>query len=108
MRAGRVTTSLRNAHAHSHWMSNRTIPPFNTTSSSGAHHGDELRDLDLELFALARQRLRRAGHPRRRRPGLAGTAVDVGNIGGDRRRALPRATTAKPRPAFAGAATTTQ
>jgi hypothetical protein len=47
------------------------------------HRREELIDLALEVVAVARERLRRGEHLRGGRTGLAGAAIDVGDLGGD-------------------------
>ncbi|CAN0479528.1 unnamed protein product, partial [Phaeothamnion confervicola] len=51
-----------------------------------AHRGQEFVDLDPELPAFLRQRLRRGQHLGRGGAGLACTLVNVGDVGGDLRR----------------------
>ena len=56
----------------------------------GAHRIQEPADFELEAVAVAGQRLRRRQHLRRRRAGLAGAALHVGDVGRDLLGALRR------------------
>src|SRR5215204_4766797 len=48
--------------------------------SGGADGREELLDLELELAALACQKMRRGKHPARGGAGLGGRAIDVADI----------------------------